>query len=211
MIRGNVLDELLRCDLVLGCIDSQNSRAALSDYATHYLLPCIDSAALMRAKRGKLIEQVGEFARYMADEPCAWCLGRINQKVLWYELMTDEERENRKRVAAEAVERGIDGEQYWGGEPPKELTVGYMTTAVGAIQAGFVEGWITAHLKSRTSVSNSTWVCRCSEPSPQISRRNRSARATEQRVGAIKREPTEVSLGRHIGRKPQFCLLLTLI
>lgn len=148
MIRGNVLDEavldeMLRCDLVLGCTDSQHSRAALSDYATHYLLPCIDSAVLMRAKHGTLTEQVGEFARYTSDEPCAWCLGRINQKILWYELMSDEEREHRKHAAAEAVQRGIDGEQYWGGEPPKELTVGYMTTAVGAIQAGYAEGWIT--------------------------------------------------------------------
>jgi hypothetical protein len=148
MIRGNVihesvLDALLRCDLVLGCTDSQHGRAALSDYATHYLLPCIDSAVLMRAKLGKLTEQVGEFARYMGDEPCAWCLGRINQNILWYELMHDEERERRKRAAAEAVQRGVDGEQYWGGEPPKELTVGYMTTTIGAMQAGYAEGWIT--------------------------------------------------------------------
>lgn len=148
IIRGNVLDEavldeLLRCDLVLGCTDSQHSRVALSDYATHYLLPCIDSAVLMRAKHGKLTEQVGEFARYTADEPCAWCLGRINQKLLWYEFMSDEERERRKRAAAEALARGIDGEHYWGGEPPKELTVGYMTTTIGAMQAGYAEGWIT--------------------------------------------------------------------
>jgi hypothetical protein len=41
------------------------------------------------------------------------------------------------------VKRGVDGTQYWGDKPPKELTVGYMTTAVGAIQAGYAEGWIT--------------------------------------------------------------------
>jgi len=63
-IRGNVLDEavldeLLKCDLVLGCTDTQHSRAALSDYATLYLLPCIDSAVLMRAKDGRITEQVG--------------------------------------------------------------------------------------------------------------------------------------------------------
>jgi len=43
-IQGNVLDdavldELLRCDVVLGCTDTQHSRAALSDYATHYCYP----------------------------------------------------------------------------------------------------------------------------------------------------------------------------
>ena len=148
IIRGNVLDEnvldeLLKCDLVLGCTDTQHSRAALGDFASHYLLPCLDVAVLMRAKNGKLTEQVGEIARYTADEPCPWCLGRISQKALTYELMTDAEREQRAQAAAEAVKRGVDGTQYWGEKPPRELTVGYMTTAVGAIQAGYAEGWIT--------------------------------------------------------------------
>ncbi len=147
IIRGNVLDEavldeILRCDLALGCTDSQHSRAALGDYASHYLLPCIDAAVLMRAKNGKLTEQVGELARYSPGEPCPWCLGRINQKALAYELLTDEEREQRAHAAAEAVRRGIDGAQYWGDKPPRELTVGYMTTMVGAMQAGYAEGWI---------------------------------------------------------------------
>jgi hypothetical protein len=148
MIRGNVLDdivldELLRCDVVLGCTDSQHSRAALGDYANHYLLPCLDAAVLMRAKDGKLTEQVGELARYSPDEPCPWCLGRINQKALAYELMTEEEREQRARAAADAIQRGVDGAQYWGDKPPRELTVGYMTTTVGAMQAGYAVGWIT--------------------------------------------------------------------
>jgi hypothetical protein len=147
-IKGNVLDEkvldqLLLCDLVLGCTDSQHSRAALGDLASHYLLPCLDVAVLMRAKNGKLTEQVGEVTRYTAEEPCPWCLGRINQKTLAYELMTETEREQRAQAAVEAVRRGIDGEQYWGDKPPRELTVGYMTTTVGAIQAGYAEGWIT--------------------------------------------------------------------
>ncbi len=148
IIRGNVLDEvvldeILRCDLALGCTDSQHSRAALGDYAGHYLLPCIDAAVLMRAKNGKLTEQVGELARYSPDEPCPWCLGRINQKALAYELMTEEEREQRARAATDAIRRGVDGAQYWGDRPPRELTVGYMTTMVGAMQAGYAEGWIT--------------------------------------------------------------------
>lgn len=138
-----VLDEILRCDLALGCTDSQHSRAGLGDYANHYLVPCIDAAVLMRAKDGRLTEQVGELARYSPDEPCPWCLGRINQKALAYELMTAEEREQRARAAADATQRGIDGAQYWGDRPPRELTVGYMTTTVGAMQAGYAEGWIT--------------------------------------------------------------------
>lgn len=142
VLDANVLDQLLLCDLVLGCTDSQHSRAALGDFASHYLLPCLDVAVLMRAKNGILTEQVGEIARYTPDEPCPWCLGRLNQKALAYELMTDAERLQRAQAAAEAVERGVDGEQYWGDKPPRELTVGYMTTVVGAMQAGYAEAWI---------------------------------------------------------------------
>ena len=64
VLNENVLDQLLRCDFVLNCTDSQHSRAALGDFASHYLLPCLDVAVLMRAKNGKLTEQVGEIARY---------------------------------------------------------------------------------------------------------------------------------------------------
>ncbi|MCE0521654.1 MAG: ThiF family adenylyltransferase [Methylacidiphilales bacterium] len=148
MIRSNilhedVLDRLLRCDLVLGCTDSQHSRAALGDFASHYLLPCIDAAVLMRAKEGKLTEQVGDIARYSPDEPCPWCLARIDPKILAYELMTPEERKLRSDAAVDAVRRGVDGAQYWGDAPPSELTVGYMTTTVGAMQAGYAQAWLT--------------------------------------------------------------------
>src|SRR5262249_24827070 len=92
-------------------------------------------------------EQVGEIDRYSPDEPCPWCLGRISQKALAFEFMTDEEREQRANAAADAVGRGIDGEQYWGNAPQRELTVGYMTTRVGAMQTGYVEGWSTGASK----------------------------------------------------------------
>jgi ThiF family len=144
VLEERILDELLRCDLVLGCTDTHHSRAALSDYATHYLLPCFDSAVLMRAKDGRLTEQVGELARYTADEPCAWCLGRVNQNAIRIELMPAEERHARREAAKDAMARGIDGKQYWGEEPSRELTVGYLTTTVGAMQAGYALAALTA-------------------------------------------------------------------
>src|SRR5260370_22505926 len=112
----------------------------------------------MRAKDGKLTEQVAELARYSPDEPCPWCLGRINQRALSYELMTEAEREQRARAAAAAIRRGIDGTQYWGDKPPRELTVGYMTTAGGPIQAGFAEGWVNcARLMAHQKIQIALW------------------------------------------------------
>lgn len=142
VLDDSVLDEILRCDIVLGCTDTQHSRAALGDYATHYLLPCIDGAVLMRMRNGALIEQVGEIARYSGEDPCPWCMGRIDQQTLAYELMSESERQTRADAAAQAIDRGVDGAQYWGDRPPAELTVGYMTTVVGAMQAGYAETWL---------------------------------------------------------------------
>jgi hypothetical protein len=147
-IRGNVLDEsvldaLLECDLLLGCADSQHCRAALGDLASHYLLPSLEVSVAMRAKEGKLKLQLVEVCYNAPQYPCAFCLGRIDQKALAYELMTDEERKWRKEAAKEALAKGLDGSQYWGGEPPQELTVGYLTSLAGSMAAGYVQNLLT--------------------------------------------------------------------
>ena len=103
-IQGNILDDivldaLLECDLVLGCTDSQHGRAALGDLASHYLLPSIDVAVAMRAKDGKLKVQLVEICQHAPDLPCPFCLGRIDQKALSYELMTEEEHKWRQEAA----------------------------------------------------------------------------------------------------------------
>jgi len=147
-IQGNVLDELvldalLQCDLLLGCGDSQHCRAALGDIASHYLLPSLEVAVAMRAKEEKLKVQLVELCQMAPQYPCPFCLGRINQKVLSYELMTEEERNWRREAAKDAAAKGLDANQYWGGEPPQELTVGYLTTLAGSMAAGYTQNLLT--------------------------------------------------------------------
>lgn len=151
-IQGNVLDELvldalLQCDLLLGCGDSQHCRAALGDIASHYLLPSLEVAVAMRAKEGKLKVQLVELCQMAPQYPCPFCLGRINQKVLSSELMTEEERNWRRQAAKEAEANGLDANQYWGGEPPQELTVGYLTTLAGSMAAGYAQNLLTGSAK----------------------------------------------------------------
>lgn len=134
-----VLDELVRCDLILGCTDSNYARAALGDIASHYLVPVLDLAVQMRAEDGILREQIGEIARYAPRLPCPWCMGRVSVEGIRYETATEAERKFRADAAAEAEARGVDGAQYWGGTPPPELTVGYLTTVVGAMGAGYAQ------------------------------------------------------------------------
>lgn len=137
-----VIDELTRCDLILGCTDSIYARAALGELSTHYLVPVLDLAVQMSSREGRLREQVGELARYTPGLPCPWCRGRIDAQSIREETMTDEEKESLQDAALRAKERGEDGAQYWNGARPQELTVGYMTTAVGAIGAGYAQHWL---------------------------------------------------------------------
>lgn len=139
----HVVDELARCDLVLGCTDSFYARAALGDLATHYLIPVLDLAVQMRAADGMLKEQVGEIARYLPGLPCPWCRGRVTAESIRAETASKAEREVALRGAVEAKSRGEDGAQYWIGQHPQERAVGYMTTVVGAKGAGYAQHWLT--------------------------------------------------------------------
>ncbi len=142
-----VLDELVRCDLILGCTDSNYARAALGDIATHYLVPVLDLAVQMRAENGILREQIGEIARYAPGLPCPWCRGRVSVEAIRYETSTEAERQFRADAAAAAEQRGLDGAQYWGGAPPPELTVGYLTTTIGAMGAGYAQNLLLGSAK----------------------------------------------------------------
>jgi hypothetical protein len=41
----------------------------------------------------------------------------------------------------------VDGAQYWGGTPPPELTVGYLTTTVGAMGVGYAQNLLLGSAK----------------------------------------------------------------
>ena len=143
ILHENVFHELLRCDLVLCCVDSYHGRVALSDFASHHLLPSIDIGIAMNGKDGRLTEQVVDLTRFSPDLPCAFCRERVDSTALAQELMTDAERGERMKEAERAAERGDDPDQYWRNRPRQLHTVGYLTTTAGAMAAGYAEGWLT--------------------------------------------------------------------
>jgi hypothetical protein len=148
ILHENVVDELLKCDVLLGCTDTQHGRAALSDLAQHYLLPSIDLGVLMEGKDSRVTSQLAEVTIYSPDLPCAFCNGRIDGIEMSYELMTEGELLARQLDAAQAIERGADPDQYWRDRPHQLHTVGYLTTMIGALGAGYVEGWLTGTFSS---------------------------------------------------------------
>jgi tRNA A37 threonylcarbamoyladenosine dehydratase len=143
ILHENVVHELLRCDIVLGCVDSYHGRVALSDLAVHHLVPSIDVGIGMNGKDGRITEQVVDLTRFAPDLPCAFCRERVDAAELAQELMTDEERTHRQEAAEQAAERGDDPDQYWRRRPRQLHTVGYLTTTAGALAAGYAEGWLT--------------------------------------------------------------------
>ncbi len=146
VLHENVLDELLRCDVVLGCTDSVHGRVLLSDVAKHYLLPSIDVGVAMNGRHGKLSNQTADVTSYGPDRPCAFCNGLVDTAAMAAELMTEEERRSRQAAAKDAAERGDNPDHYWRGE--RQLhTVGYLTSAVGSLAAGYVEAMLTGAFK----------------------------------------------------------------
>lgn len=142
VLQENVLDELLRCDMLLGCVDTQHGRAAFSDIARHFLIPCIDMGIRMEGKNGRLTNQLAEFNLWTPPLGCAYCHDRINSRILAQEMMNREECDRRQEEARKAKDRGDSPEAYWL-EEPQFHTVGYMTSMVGALGAGYLEGMLT--------------------------------------------------------------------
>ena len=137
-----VIDAVVTADLILGCTDSQHSRLALSDIAFRYLVPAIDCGVVLEGSNGKVSGQVAQFVRMRPSDACMLCRGMVSSQRLSQELMSDAEREQRGRAAAEAKQRGDDENQYWRDEPQIN-TVGYLTTTAGSLAAGYAIGWLT--------------------------------------------------------------------
>jgi len=140
--QSDVVDAVVTADVLLGCTDQQHSRLALSDLAFRYLLPSIDCGVVLEGKEGAITGQVAQLVRFRASDPCALCREMINSERIKQELMSDEERAERKQAAKDALERGDDPNPYWH-DQPQINTVGYLTTSVGAMVAGYAIGWVT--------------------------------------------------------------------
>ena len=139
----DVIDAVMSSNIALGCTDQQHSRLALSDLAYRYLVPTIDCGVVLEGKGGTITGQVGQFVRLLAADPCVLCRNMIDPRRVAQELMSGEVRAQRAAAAAEAEIRGDDPDPYWQRERQIN-TVGYLTSAVGAMLAGYAIGWLTS-------------------------------------------------------------------
>lgn len=137
-----VIDALVHANVVIGCTDQQHSRLALSDLAVRYLVPTIDCGVALEGRNGRVTGQVIQLVRLEPTDACMLCRRMTSPVRVAQELMSREERQLRRAAAERARERGEPDSGYWQDEPQLN-TVGYLTTAAGALAAGYAIGWVT--------------------------------------------------------------------
>src|SRR5262249_20181518 len=110
--------------------------------AIRYLIPTIDCGVLLEGKQGIITAQVIQLVRFLTSDPCALCRGMIDSTRLTQELMSSDERAQRRAAAQDAAMRGENQNSYWQ-DIPQLNTVGYLTTVAGSLAAGYAIGWLT--------------------------------------------------------------------
>lgn len=128
-------------DFIFGCTDSQVGKVLLSDLSLRYLLPSIQVNVAMETKEEVLTGEIVHLVKYGPDLPCVYCYGFVNAQKLSQELMSDEEREQRKTAQV-----GFPAGTYWLDEPILH-TVGSLTTFAAELAANYGVGLITETYK----------------------------------------------------------------
>jgi molybdopterin/thiamine biosynthesis adenylyltransferase len=137
-----VVDQLMWCDIVLGCTDSQSSRVALTEISLRFLVPVIDVGVSIEGANCKITGQVLQVNRLFSHDPCVYCRNLINPQIVSQELMSNEEKEHLQLEAQKAKEENRPENAYWL-DIPQLNTVGYLTTMAGSIVSGFTIGYLT--------------------------------------------------------------------
>jgi molybdopterin/thiamine biosynthesis adenylyltransferase len=151
-IVGNVLqpiarDHVVGTDLVICCTDTNHSRTAIGELAYRYLVPAIDVGVVFESENGFITGEIGRVTIYFPGAPCAYCLGLVDSWRATVELMSEEEKESRRRHAKEAELRGENAGAYWK-DIPEIPTVGHFTSMAGALVASYAIGWLTGKFTS---------------------------------------------------------------
>ena len=97
---------------------------------------------VFESKNGVMTGEIGRVTIYSPGAPCAYCLGLVDSWRATVELMSEVEKEKRRREAKEAEKRGDNAGLYWK-YVPEIPTVGHFTSMAGALSASYAIGWLT--------------------------------------------------------------------
>ncbi|MGZ3724443.1 MAG: ThiF family adenylyltransferase [Pseudobdellovibrio sp.] len=130
---------IIESDIVFGCTDTQTGRIIVSDASTRFLLPAFHVNVAMEAENNKLTGEIIHITKYSPELPCAYCRDQIHAQRLSQELMSSEERDQRKK---DQIESGAKTGTYWLDEPVIH-TVGSLTTVAAELVANYGVGLLT--------------------------------------------------------------------
>lgn len=135
-----VIRELVDCDIVFGCTDTQVGKVLVSNLATQYLVPTIHVNVSMETVNGRLAGQIVQINQYTSGLSCVYCRDLINAQLLTQEMMSNEERLSRIESARNADKSTRS--MYWIDEPVVH-TVGALTTIAAEYASTFGIGLLT--------------------------------------------------------------------
>ena len=121
-------------DLVLGCTDTEHSKAALTEVVKRYLVTGLNVNVSLEPSEEELKGKVIHFTYIPPGQACMYCMGQIDGQRMFFELMSDAEKERRVKEEKNSVanKRGA----YWI-EKPVIPTVGSLSTFGAELLAGY--------------------------------------------------------------------------
>ncbi|MGJ3263272.1 MAG: HesA/MoeB/ThiF family protein [Salinarimonas sp.] len=143
-----IVDAVIRADLLLGCTDQHASRLAVADIARRFAIPAIDIGGLIEGADGIVTGQLVQLVRFLPDDPCPRCRGMISEVRVAQELMSPAERLSAQAQADAARDRGERPDPIATAIPQID-TVSWITTTGGTLAAGFAIGWLTGRFDPR--------------------------------------------------------------
>jgi molybdopterin/thiamine biosynthesis adenylyltransferase len=96
---------LKEADVVLGCTDTETSRALANQFACQYMRPLIDMGNRIDASEGKIRAASARMTFVAPGGPCMECFGNINHSTVQAENMSGKEYE---RLREEGYVVGLD-------------------------------------------------------------------------------------------------------
>jgi len=91
---SEALANLKTVDIMMGCVDNEGARLIMSELASAYLIPYVDSASSVNVEKG--IEAGGRVACYLPfEKACLWCSRQIDQTEASFDLASEQEKKMR--------------------------------------------------------------------------------------------------------------------
>jgi hypothetical protein len=82
-------------DLVLGCTDTEHSKAALTEVVKRYLVTGLNVNLSLEPSKEGLKGKIVHSTYIHPDQECMYCMGQINGQRMSFELMSDAQKEKR--------------------------------------------------------------------------------------------------------------------